>query len=187
MFPNADPMSDATFLKSSFYEQLVEHVFIAEVLQEVWFGFDQTIEVLRSEVDNSGYDIVFECNRILRHVQLKTSKENAKAASQKVNVALAQKPSGCIIWLFRQEDVENRRMKLSYRYFGGPAGEPLPSIEGLQTAKHTKRDLAGVRKERPAIKVVPRSKFVEIESTRDLVALLFGLTKVESPRSELTC
>ena len=38
-------------LKSSFYEQLVEHVFISEVLQEAWYRYRQTVEVLRSEID----------------------------------------------------------------------------------------------------------------------------------------
>ena len=77
----ATSMADNTFLKSSFYEQLVEHVFLSEVLQEVWYSFGKTVEVLRSEVDASGYDLVFECNGILRHVQLKTSKSDAKTAS----------------------------------------------------------------------------------------------------------
>ena len=97
----AGSMSDATFLKSNFYEQLVEHVFISEILQEVWFAFGHTTEVLRSEVDSSGYDIVLECNDVVRHVQLKTSKSDAKRASQNVNIAIARKPSGCIVWLVR--------------------------------------------------------------------------------------
>ena len=37
---------DSTMHKSSFYEQLVEHVFISEVLQEVWYRFGLTVEVL---------------------------------------------------------------------------------------------------------------------------------------------
>ena len=70
-----------TYRKSSFYEQLVEHVFISEVLQEVYFRFKKTVEVLQSEIDASGYDIVLECNGILRHIQLKTTGERAKSRS----------------------------------------------------------------------------------------------------------
>ena len=88
--------SDDMYLKSSFYEQLVEHVFLSEVLQEVWYRFGKTVEVLRSEVDASGYDVMFDCNGILRHVQLKTSKIDGKTARQKVNLALAEKPSGSV-------------------------------------------------------------------------------------------
>lgn len=65
--------NDDVFLKSNFYEQLVEHVFISELLQEVYFRHQKTVEVLRAEVDSSGYDIVLECNGFIRHVQLKTS------------------------------------------------------------------------------------------------------------------
>ena len=52
--------SDDAYLKSLFYEQLVEHVFVSEIHQEAWYYFGETVEVLRSEVDSSGYDVVFE-------------------------------------------------------------------------------------------------------------------------------
>jgi hypothetical protein len=168
-------MSDDTFLKSSFYEQLVEHVFVSEVLQETWYRFGKTIEVLRSEVDASGYDVVFECDGVLRHVQLKTSKPGAKAQSQKVNTALAAKPGGCVVWLIRHEDARSFRMRLSYLYFGGAPGEPLPSLAEFKPAKHTKADSLGVKKIRPAIRVVPKSRFTPLGTTRDLVERLFGL------------
>lgn len=168
-------VSDDTFLKSSFYEQLVEHVFISEVLQEAWYRFGNTVEVLRSEVDASGYDVVFECNGFLRHVQLKTSKEGASAKSQKVNIALASKPGGCVVWLIRREDAEDYRMRLSYLYFGGAPGEPLPSIAEFKPAKHTKADAQRVKKIRPAIRVVRKSSFTPFSTTRELVQRLFGL------------
>jgi hypothetical protein len=164
-----------TYLKSTFYEQLVEHVFISEVLQEVWYSFGQTAEVLRSEVDASGYDVVFECNGILRHVKLKTSKADAKASGQKVNEALERKPGGCIVWIFRHEDHKNHRMALSYRFFGGKAGKPLPSLEDFKKAKHTKGNSQGVKLERPAIRVVPKIEFEKPKDTTELVQYLFGL------------
>ena len=116
---------DDAYLKSMFYEQLVEHVFVSEVLQEVWYFFGETVEVLRSEVDSSGYDVVFECKGVLRHVQLKTSKADAKASRQKVNLALADKPSGCVVWIIRHEDRKSCRMRLSYLFFGDEAGQRL--------------------------------------------------------------
>ena len=64
-------MSD-TYLKSQFYEQLVEHALISEVLQEAWYSFGMTVEVLRAEVDAFGYDVVFECNK---HVVLRSDKD----------------------------------------------------------------------------------------------------------------
>jgi hypothetical protein len=166
--------SEHAFLKSTFIEQLVEHVFISEVLQEVWYSFGKTVEVLRSEVDASGYDVVFECNDILRHVQLKTSMPNAKVAGQKVNLALAEKPSGCVVWIKRHEDDESRRMKLSYLFFGGKPRERL-SLAGFKVAKHAKANARGIKTERPAIRVVPKSQFEEILTTEKLVEQLFGI------------
>jgi len=167
-------LDDNTFLKSAFYEQLVEHVFISEVLQEAWYRYGETVEVLRSEVDASGYDVVFECNGILRHVQLKTSRSGGKTARQKVNIALAKKPSGCVVWIIRDEDHTKKRMTLSYRFFGNEAGSPLPSLDDYPTAKHTKGNKDGLKTERPAIRVIPIRDFVKIDTTAELVSRLFG-------------
>ena len=175
---SAMPTAEDTFLKSTFYEQLVEHVFISEVLQEVWYSFGKTAEVLRSEVDASGYDVVFECNGFLRHVQLKTSKPDAKTSGQKVNIALAEKPSGCVVWIIRHEDQSSRRMRLSYRFFGESAGQPLRLLESFKWAKHTKANTKGVKNYREAIRVVPKSCFKTIETTAKLVEVLFGLRRV---------
>ncbi len=167
--------SDSTFLNSTFYEQLVEHVFITEVLQEVWYSFGKMAEVLRSEIDTSGYDVVIECNSILRHIQLKSSSSDAKASFQKVNIALGEKPSGCVIWLFREQNSDTRRMLLAYRFFGSGPGRRLPSLQEFKTAKHTKGNAIGKKTERKNIRKVPKSKFITIPTTKALVELLFGL------------
>jgi hypothetical protein len=162
-------------LKSTFYEQLVEHVFISELLQEACFAFGQTVDVLRAEVDSSGYDVVFECNGILRYVQLKTSKHDAKRRAVPVNIALAQKAGACIIWLPRETDPATCRIKLSYLFFGGAPGETLPSLDSFPIAKHTKGDSTGKKNARPAIRLVPKSRFAKIATVRELVATLFDL------------
>lgn len=168
-----DPAS--VYLKSNFYEQLVEHVFISELLQEAWYRYQATVEVLRSEIDSSGYDVVFECNGIVRHVQMKTSAVGTRAAHRNVNIALAGKPSGCVLWIFRDEDLSTCRMELQYRFFGSAPGLPLPDLSGYRTGKHTKGNAEGIKAERPEIRVVPRSAFVEVDSTTALLEALFGL------------
>ncbi|HSI34924.1 MAG: hypothetical protein ACAI43_24220 [Phycisphaerae bacterium] len=165
-----------TYLRSSFFEKLVEHVFISEVLQEAWYRFGEVVEVLRSEVDSSGFDVVFECNGVVRHVQLKTSRPGAKAASQKVNVALAAKPSGCVVWMMREEPKGACRMTLSFRFYGGAVGEGLPALGGFKVAKHAKGNAQGKKSERPNVRVVPKSAFRRVETTAELVALLFGFS-----------
>lgn len=167
-------MANETSLESSFYEQMVEHVFLSEVLQEAWYGFKEKVAVLRPEVDNEGYDLVLECHGVVRHVRLKTSKSDAKTASHNVHVALADKPSGCVVWLLRQEGSEDHRMTLMYRFFGSDAGERL-SLQGFKTAKHTKGNSMGEKKERPNIRAVPKVHFEEVENMRALLTRLFGL------------
>ncbi len=162
-------------VKSGFYEQLVEHVFISELLQEAWFSYGSTVEVLRSEIDSSGYDLVLECNNILRHVQLKNSRAEGKTASQKVNTALAQKPSSCVVWIIRHESSESHRMSLKYLYYGDAAGKPLPSLNHFKIAKHTKANALGEKKERPAIREIPKSQFRKLTGMGELLELLFDL------------
>jgi len=169
--------TSARYLKSNFYEQLVEHAFISELLQEAWFRYGKRVEVLRSEIDTSGYDLLLECNGVIRHVELKTSGTEARRSFQNINMALAEKPSGCVVWLMREEDESKNRVNLKYLYFGDLPGKPLPSLEIFKIAKHTKGNAQGFKKERPLIRQVPKSKFIELSGINELLGKLFGLSE----------
>ena len=82
--------------KSAFYEELIEHVFIAEIMQDALFRLSKYMEVLRSEIDSSGFDVVLECCNVIRHIQLKASFAGAKKTTVDVNIGLLEKPSGCL-------------------------------------------------------------------------------------------
>ena len=168
-------MPDLTSTNSAFYEKLVEHIFISELLQEALLRHQRTVEVLRAEIDSSGYDLVLECNGKLRHLQLKSSKVDGAAASQNVNVALAEKPHGCVIWVFRSVDESTGRFEFEYRLLEGIDGGKLGRIERLPAAKHTKGDSTGKKKERPNIRRVPKSMFEPPCDISVLVKRLFGL------------
>lgn len=58
---------------STYREQLVEYVLLAELLQDGWLRRKQRIDVLRADVDGAGYDLVLSCAGVIRHVQLKSS------------------------------------------------------------------------------------------------------------------
>lgn len=62
---------------SSYYENMVEHLFISDIQATAWQNRQTQIEILRAEIDNAGYDLMLECNDIIRHVQLKCSGENS--------------------------------------------------------------------------------------------------------------
>jgi hypothetical protein len=54
-------------------------------------------------------------------------------------------------------------------------GKPLPSLETFKIAKHTKGNAQGVKKERPLIRQLPKSKFIEVSGINELLGKLFGL------------
>jgi len=166
-------MSDDAALKSSFYERMTEHAFLSELLQEAHYRFGAQVAILRPEVDNEGYDLVLECRGVIRHVQLKTSRNDSKTGEYNIKRALADKPSGCSILLLRQEDTQTCRMTLTYRFFGSGAGERLPSLADFRTGKNSRGDSQGVKKERPAICVVPKGKFQPVEDVAALYRVLF--------------
>lgn len=161
-------LRDASYLHSSSREALIEHVFVAEVLQEAWFAREQLVDVLRSEVDAAGYDLVFECGGALRHVQLKASDTGGKTSRQTINTRLMEKPSGCVVWVVYRERIADHRLDLSYLWFGANPGEPLPDL-GQLVGRNTRS-----KTPRPGTRIVPRARFERVASTAQLVERLFG-------------
>ena len=158
------------FEHSSFREKLIEHLFIGEMLKLSWLKDDCQLEVMKPEVDNAGCDVVLEDNNIIRHIQLKTSKFGAKTPSQKVNVRLASKPSGCIVWIiFDEETLE----LCSFYFFGAEAGKPLAGLENAKVAKHTKASADGIKAERPNIRTISKVQFDRYDSIEALYNVLF--------------
>ncbi len=157
---------------STFYEQLIEHLFISEVLQEMRFRFDQWPEILKAEIDASGYDIVIESNKIIRHIQLKTSIINAAKTSVNLNTALSEKPNGCAIWIEWLLNAQNR-IEMKYLFFGNPPGQSLPDISTHAVGKHSKANALGEKSKRPATRVVKKTEFARIDNITELVKRLF--------------
>src|SRR5438876_11376181 len=89
---------DRHFTHSTLRERIVEHVFVGDVLRTLWRRGVTDVEILRAEFDAHGYDVVMSRGPVVRHVQLKTQ------AAGKVSVgrALAEKPSGCVVWIAHQ-------------------------------------------------------------------------------------
>lgn len=160
---------------SGFIENMIEHVFISEILQEAWLNHKIKLEILRSEVDDSGYDIVIVCNGIGRFIQLKTSELGGKTAKQKLNVELSKKDNGCIVWIVRTVSQSLKRFEFKYLFYGSGVGELVPDIAGLKVAKHTKANSKGIKSERPKIRDVPKRDFQTVETTSCLLGVLFNL------------
>lgn len=158
--------------QSVYREQLLEHLLVSQLLRFAWLRDEARLEVMKPEIDRSGYDIVLEAHGVCRHVQLKTSSHSAKTSRQNIHVDLAGKLSGCVVWT-RFDDAT---LELGpFLFFGGKAGERMPSLEGLPVAKHTRGNAQGHKAERPSIRVLTKGKFTELASIEELYEILFGI------------
>ena len=123
-------LSDKHNLRASEREEYVEYAFLADLCRYGWAN-NRFVEVARVNTDNYGYDLVLSCNGITRHVQLKTSHTGSSVRRQNINSALAEKPSGCVIWIRVHPETLNLA---EFLWFGNRAGAKL-LIHDLKTEK----------------------------------------------------
>jgi hypothetical protein len=160
----------SNYIHSTLRERIVEHVFVGEALQLLWQRGVTDIEVLRSEFDAGGYDLVMSCKKIVRHIQFKTTSVDGKAANIKASLKLMEKQSGCIIWIFVTRELELAH----YRWFGGAPGQPLPDIQKMKFAKHTKGNAQGKKIDRPQHRLISRKHFEKLGTVEEVLERLFG-------------
>jgi hypothetical protein len=162
--------SSAHSLDSSLREQALGHIFLGQLLAFMWRTGGRDIEVLKSEVDRGGYDVVLESSGIIRHIQLKSSFRGSKVREVDVSTKLLRKPGGCILWLeFDRENLAIER----YYWFGSKAGTALPDL-GLRISRHSKGNSDGEKNERPIHRIVTRGRFEALVNISEVVQKLFG-------------
>jgi hypothetical protein len=154
---------------SSLREQALGHVFLGQLLTFMWRTDARDIEVLKSEVDRGGYDVVLEANGVIRHVQLKSSFLGSKVREVDVSTKLLRKPGGCILWL--EFDPTNLTID-RYYWFGGRAGTALPDL-GARISRHSKGNSEGEKNERPIHRVLTRGRFEALASIGEVVERMF--------------
>jgi hypothetical protein len=162
--------SSAHSFDSSLREQALGHIFLGQLLAFMWRNGGRDIEVLKSEVDRGGYDVVLESNGIIRHIQLKSSFCGSKVREVDVSTKLLRKPGGCILWL--EFDRGNLAIERFY-WFGGKAGTALPDL-GLRVSRHSKGNSDGEKNERPIHRVLTRGRFEALVNISEVVQKLFG-------------
>jgi hypothetical protein len=171
--PGLPDLADQHYRYSSYREKLIEHLFVGELLKLSWLRGECSLEVAKPEVDSRGYDVIIERNGVVRHIQLKASHRDAIARSQKVHVGLAQKGSGCVVWI----QFDEATLSLGpFLFFGGKPGEALPSLVECRVGKHVKANAQGIKAERPDIRVVPKTRFERLETVEAVFSALFGST-----------
>lgn len=163
--------------QSVYRERLLEHLLIGDLLKYAWLYAGAKLEVSQPSIDRSGHDLVLEANGVTHHVQLKSSSRAAKASSQNVHLSLANKPSGCLIWT----RFDRATMDLGpFLFYGAEPRLPLPPLNPLKTAKHTKGDKDGIKKNRPNLRILRTSQFRKIADIPALYIALFGTVVVDS-------
>lgn len=159
----------AHFHHSTLRERIVEHVFVGDALRRLWRRGVVDVEVLRSEFDAHGYDLVMARGRIVRHIQFKTGTA-ARPGKVSVARALEDKPSGCVIWIRVGHGLEMG----PYFWLGGPPSGPLPPIGHLPNPLRATRNKQGERPPRQNHRSVPGSEFERLDTLDDVLEALFG-------------
>jgi hypothetical protein len=158
------------YIHSTLRERIVEHVFIGEALRRLWQLGITDVEVLRSEFDAGGYDLVMNYRAVTRHIQFKTIMVGGRAKSVTANLKLMDKPSGCIIWIVVSPALD----LVSYLWFGNAPDVRLPDIAGFPVARHAKGTSKGEKNERPMHRVIAKGKFEKIATLDLILEKLFG-------------
>ena len=105
--------------ESSLREKIIEHLFLGDLLRCLWRKGIRDIEILRTEIDRDGYDLILEANGVVRHIQLKASHRLAKTTELDIQVSLERKPCACVIWIrFDPDSIEARAIKQDADYEG---------------------------------------------------------------------
>lgn len=162
-----EPLDRARHSRS--HEQMIEHAFLSDLMQELWFSRHQVVEVSKAEVDAWGYDVVLSVGDITRHIQLKSPKNGSKLD---VHARLGRKPSGCVVWVIARQ--EEGRLRLAYRYFGAEPNNRLPDITRFPRATHERYASDGTRHDRIEKHRVPPTMFTKPGKTAELATWLFG-------------
>jgi hypothetical protein len=155
---------------SSLRERIVEHVFVGDALRRLWQLGIVNVEVLRSEFDAHGYDLVFARAHTVRHIQLKTGLAK-RPGDVSVPISLADKPSGCVIWISVTDELDLG----PYYWFGGAPGEPLPDVSGYSIPLRATHNKMGVRPSRPNHRLIPKAHFEPLNTIDTLLIKLFGM------------
>jgi hypothetical protein len=88
------------------YANMVEHIFLADLLRHMWYARKETVEVSKAQVDSGGYDVVLSTGTTTRYVQLKTG------TWAKVNERLALRGGGWVVLTQLDRDATSIQYRL---------------------------------------------------------------------------
>ena len=162
-------------------ERILEHWLVGEIMRRLWMVGRTDIEVLRSEFDRGGYDLLLDLGGVVRHVQLKASRKAGTTSEVTVSLELARRPSGCVIWVVVADDLALDH----FRWFGGDPGEALPSVSELKLPKQTRANAQGVKADKPNFRRLPSNLFTRLNTVDELLDRLFSVAWRGQPEPKM--
>lgn len=154
---------------------IVETQFLSSLLQYLWSTNSPPSEVLHSMRDNGGYDLVIECNSVVRFIQLKSMLSTRQV---RVNARLLDREGACVVGVL----VAPETLRITgYRWIGWDAREAHASkiIGGgrsFQQALSLRRNADGERVVLPCTHIISPNDFSRVGSMDELAGRLFGLS-----------
>lgn len=123
------PATTHLFQKSTFFENLLEHRFIHDLSRHYALEEEpRFLNVLRSDVDMFGIDLVLALDDEIRHVQLKTRSGKPPPKPYDVSELVWRKKEGCVIWIRYDPKILE---PIDYSILGFP----LPPLNSVSKAK----------------------------------------------------
>lgn len=183
--PTAEQYRTALAERSSYVENVLVHRMVASLAGELWRRDPALpLSIFKSEVDDSGFDLVLGCNGKLRYIQVKQVHVNGKATKFSVRLDFTRMPGSCIVVVVHTED---ELLADHFLFYGGTVSEPMPSVEGNRASVVPgRRDIEGNRKTRQHYRDVKRNRFRGPLTTSQLLDALFG-GPGDHQQEEATC
>jgi hypothetical protein len=150
---------------SSLREIIVEHQFVGAALKCLWSAGIVDAEILRSEFDGFGYDLVLTKGDVVRHIQLKSGLDLKPVGISRL---LSEKPSGCVVFI----QISNGLDMGPFFWFGSSAKCQLPEISSLSATKRTTPNSQGEKPKRTKHHDVPANRFTRFETMEELLETL---------------
>ena len=161
------PHPDFLAHHSTFFENLLEHRFLFDLRRElVLREVPQLLNVLKSDVDAFGFDLVLSVGSRSLHVQMKTRSGSPPANSYALSEGLWRLPNSCVIWMLYDAEL----LEPSSYYL---LGFPMPDKEAFPLATRAAR--RNVKMQQATHKR---------QSLKQLAGILFPL-ELASPADEL--
>lgn len=157
------------FQHSQLREKILEHLFVGELLRQLWRRKRFDVEVLRSEFDAHGYDLVITRGSLVRHVQLKSGVQS-KPGRIALSTNLERRGSGCAIWIGVQNDLTMAR----FYYLGARPGEPFTFGAMATAARRVGRTARGIRPLRGNHVIAPAAMWQEVNGIEGCIRALLG-------------